>query len=102
MRTVGGERGFGPRFMLERLAGVRPCRGSGEWLAVVVAHPDDEMIGLGSRLSELGGVTLVYVTDGAPRDGRDSVGLARCAATSAGVADAAGSSRGPGEPDGAG
>lgn len=36
---------------------------------VVVAHPDDETIGLGAQLPRLHGVTLVHVTDGAPRYG---------------------------------
>ena len=40
--------------------------------AVVVAHPDDEGVGVGSRLPRLAGARFVYVTDGAPRDGRDA------------------------------
>ena len=41
------------------------------WL-VVVAHPDDEVLGCGALLSRLENVTVVHVTDGAPRDGDDA------------------------------
>ncbi|MGZ5182663.1 MAG: PIG-L deacetylase family protein [Ramlibacter sp.] len=39
---------------------------------VVVAHPDDEIVGAGSRLALLKHARFVYVTDGAPADGRDA------------------------------
>lgn len=39
---------------------------------VVMAHPDDEVVSLGSRLLRLREATLVHVTDGAPRDGVDA------------------------------
>lgn len=39
---------------------------------VIVAHPDDEVIGAGARLRRLRTATLVHVTDGAPRRGRDA------------------------------
>jgi LmbE family N-acetylglucosaminyl deacetylase len=35
---------------------------------VVVAHPDDEVIGAGALMGRLAGATVVHVTDGAPRD----------------------------------
>jgi N-acetylglucosamine malate deacetylase 2 len=35
-------------------------------VALVVAHPDDETIGLGGQLHRMRGVTLVHLTDGAP------------------------------------
>lgn len=41
-------------------------------VAVVVAHPDDETIALGGQLPRLDGVTIIHVTDGAPRGGADA------------------------------
>jgi LmbE family N-acetylglucosaminyl deacetylase len=34
---------------------------------VIVAHPDDEIVGLGGQLAQIEPLTLVHVTDGAPR-----------------------------------
>jgi LmbE family N-acetylglucosaminyl deacetylase len=57
--------------MLERL-----CSSDDECPApstvIIVAHPDDETIGAGSTLSRLNDVTIIYVTDGAPRNMRDA------------------------------
>lgn len=39
---------------------------------VVVAHPDDETIGMGAQLCLFKDALLLQVTDGAPRDGRDA------------------------------
>ena len=40
---------------------------------VVAAHPDDETIGMGARLAQVGpGVTVLHVTTGSPADGRDA------------------------------
>ncbi len=45
------------------------CSGA---IAIVAAHPDDETIGAGGCLPRFGEVTLVHLTDGAPRDRRDA------------------------------
>ncbi|WP_437304504.1 PIG-L deacetylase family protein [Sorangium sp. So ce388] len=37
---------------------------------VVLAHPDDETIGLGARIGRLAPIEVIHVTDGAPRDSR--------------------------------
>jgi N-acetylglucosamine malate deacetylase 2 len=39
---------------------------------IVVAHPDDETIGMGAQLCRCRDALLLQVTDGAPRDGRDA------------------------------
>ena len=41
-------------------------------VCVVVAHPDDETLGASSCLRALRNADFVYVTDGAPMDGRDA------------------------------
>lgn len=43
------------------------CRLCGRAVVAVLAHPDDEVIGCGAQLSRLEGVSVVLVTDGAPR-----------------------------------
>lgn len=40
--------------------------------AVVVAHPDDETLGVGARLAKLRNFKLIHLTDGAPRDMHDA------------------------------
>lgn len=40
--------------------------------AVVFAHPDDEVVALGARISRFQSALLVHVTDGAPSNGEDS------------------------------
>ncbi|HWK64995.1 MAG TPA: PIG-L family deacetylase [Rhizobiaceae bacterium] len=42
---------------------------------IVVAHPDDETIGIGGHLGRLHPTHIVHVTDGAPRNGRDATKL---------------------------
>jgi N-acetylglucosamine malate deacetylase 2 len=44
----------------------------GRRMMVVVAHPDDETIGMGGQLQDLPGITVVHVTDGAPRTPADA------------------------------
>jgi LmbE family N-acetylglucosaminyl deacetylase len=56
--------------VLDRLMAGRAISGCG--LAVVVAHPDDETLGLGAQLPLLSGITIVHVTDGAPRNLEDA------------------------------
>lgn len=41
-------------------------------IAVVAAHPDDETLGLGARLSRFDLLTLIHLTDGAPREMGDA------------------------------
>ncbi len=41
-------------------------------VAMVVAHQDDEILGLGSRMDRLRRLTVIHLTDGAPRDMRDA------------------------------
>jgi N-acetylglucosamine malate deacetylase 2 len=41
-------------------------------VVIVSPHPDDEVIGAGSRLPHLNGATVIQITDGSPRDLRDA------------------------------
>jgi LmbE family N-acetylglucosaminyl deacetylase len=43
-----------------------------ERVLIVIAHPDDETIGLGAQLGRFDDALLVHLTDGAPRDGYDA------------------------------
>lgn len=57
---------------LERLADPDRPRLTESTVALVLAHPDDETIALGSQLPRIPDLTVVVVTDGAPRDGQDA------------------------------
>lgn len=50
------------------LLGAAPHCCDGADIMIVVAHPDDETIGIGGHLAGLRGSRIVHVTDGAPRD----------------------------------
>jgi LmbE family N-acetylglucosaminyl deacetylase len=63
--------------VLSELRRDEPFR-SGERIAIVAAHPDDETIGCGALIQRLQRVAFIHVTDGAPRDGRDAA-AAGCA-----------------------
>ena len=54
--------------LLDRLSANCAAPGDAPKVVVIVAHPDDEIIGAGARLSSLKGVTVIHVTNGAPRD----------------------------------
>ena len=62
------------------LAGATDAKPGGADMMLVVAHPDDETIGFGGHLRRLRRLTIVHVTDGAPRDLRDA---GRCGFASA-------------------
>ena len=55
--------------ILARLAAGAPVP---ERVAIVAAHPDDEVVGMGARLGQLPRLRLIHLTDGAPRDGADA------------------------------
>ena len=69
MRAVAREQ---PLIAPERAAAFLRALATGRLIrarsvAMVVAHPDDETIGAGAQLPRLNGVTMIHVTDGAPR-----------------------------------
>jgi LmbE family N-acetylglucosaminyl deacetylase len=55
--------------LIERIAS---GRGVADRIALVVAHPDDETLGLGGTLSSLRRLTLIHLTDGSPRHPADA------------------------------
>jgi N-acetylglucosamine malate deacetylase 2 len=79
-----GEKGTRLTQLFASLAG-RERRIDARRLAIVVAHPDDETIGIGGQLSRLERASIVHLTNGAPRDLRyaRAAGFATRAAYSA-------------------
>jgi LmbE family N-acetylglucosaminyl deacetylase len=59
--------------LLERLCAVSNSTCSSLSAVIIVAHPDDETIGAGTRLRNLQEPTLIHITDGAPRHMRDAM-----------------------------
>src|SRR4051794_18761189 len=51
------------------LDGKRPI---GDRALIVMAHPDDETLGLGAQLYRFRDALLLHLTDGSPRDGHDA------------------------------
>lgn len=70
-----GWRPAGISAFADMLAASGRGRLGGNGIMIVVAHPDDETIGIGGHLGRLHPVHIVHVTDGAPRSGHDATRL---------------------------
>jgi len=74
-KVKGGREPAGEALLRELEAegtGVLPRVLDARRVALVVAHPDDESVGLGAQLPRLSGVRVVHVTDGAPANMADA------------------------------
>jgi LmbE family N-acetylglucosaminyl deacetylase len=71
--SAGDEEGRSPALqaLMQLADSRRPAIDARRW-RIVVAHPDDESLGLGAQLHRLRGARLIMVTDGAPADGADA------------------------------
>jgi LmbE family N-acetylglucosaminyl deacetylase len=93
VQAAGAARAGRAKAWLQALRGGAPIR---ERAAAVVAHPDDEAVGLGLRLAAFDDLLLIHVTDGAPDDmgdanragfaSREAYARARAAELDAGLA----------------
>ena len=54
--------------ILQQLADGQGCPRLAMPIGIVVAHPDDEVAGLGAQLPRLSDLLLIHITDGAPRN----------------------------------
>jgi LmbE family N-acetylglucosaminyl deacetylase len=63
---------LGPTALDDFVAALAGAQDGGSSMLAVVAHPDDEVIGLGGHFARLPELRIVHVTDGAPRDLRDA------------------------------
>jgi N-acetylglucosamine malate deacetylase 2 len=70
--TQAPEPGSGALHALAQLADPRRPQIDASRMAAVLAHPDDETLGLGAQLHRMRGLRLVLVTDGAPRNLADA------------------------------
>ena len=57
---------------LDWLCNVSPSDSARFSVIVIAAHPDDDIIGAGARLRKLRRATVLFLTDGSPRDMRDA------------------------------
>jgi len=67
-----GRAGSAARNFLEALGKSGSSPLDARHIVMVVAHPDDETVGLGSQLHRLAGIRLIHVTDGAPANMADA------------------------------